>query len=117
MSDREGGTLDVLNVGMGHLTVRFNREDPLELARGRRLVADMLKRGYALFVEVEGVLRPVRRFDAKYDAYVIDQVADPKTTEPAPKTGTGRRGPYRRMTQRVPATAAKATAIGRTAGG
>lgn len=41
--------IDILNAGLGHMEIRFNSEDPLEGVRAERIIADMLKRGYALF--------------------------------------------------------------------
>ena len=47
------GTLAILNVGAGDLKVSFDRNNPAELIRAKRIIKDMLRRGYALLVEVE----------------------------------------------------------------
>ena len=139
----DGPCLEILNAGAGHLKVSFAKGDPVERERARRLVTDMLKAGYAIFVEVKGQLRPVRKFDPKTDEYLIDQVgalpeALPEKLEErlraeealanlkAPSNCTCGRplhhrgrckgkkvGPY----ARVPMTSTRATAVGRTAGG
>lgn len=47
------GTLGILNVGAGDVKVSFDNTNPAEVIRAGRIVKDMLKRGYALLVEVE----------------------------------------------------------------
>lgn len=115
------GLLDVLQVGRGHLRLTINGDDPIEKDRARRLIEDMLRRGFAIFVEDgDGKASRVRAFDPERMAYVIGDVpgdvgGDPagadeaQPSEPAPKRG--------RRTREVPVAAARATAVGRTAGG
>ena len=45
------GTMGVLNVGAGDTKLTFDKNNPMERARSARIVADMLKRGYVLFIE------------------------------------------------------------------
>lgn len=47
------GEISVLNVGAGDIKLSFNSSDVGEVIRARRMVKDMLRRGYALLVEVE----------------------------------------------------------------
>lgn len=47
------GSVGVLNVGAGDTKLSFDPNNPQERIRAARIVADMLKRGYALLVEVE----------------------------------------------------------------
>ena len=115
MSD-DSGTLDILNVGLGHLKMEFNKANPVERARAKRMIEEMLRRGYAIFVEHRGKLSPVRACDPKREMYVIEDVpgVEEMAREHQPiKPRNGRRTRYRR----VPMTQAKATAVGRTAGG
>jgi hypothetical protein len=66
------GTLDVLNCCAGHMSFSFDNGDPLELERAKRVVTDMLKRGYALFIEdKDGKLAKVKKFDPKRAEYII----------------------------------------------
>ncbi len=45
--------LSILNVGAGDVKVSFDKSNPAERIRACRIVKDMLRRGYALLVEVE----------------------------------------------------------------
>ena len=47
------GELGILNVGAGDIKVSFDKSNPAERIRASRIVKDMLKRGYALLVEVD----------------------------------------------------------------
>ena len=47
------GVLEILNVGAGDVKLTFNTGDPSDVIRCRRIVSDMLRRGFALLVEVE----------------------------------------------------------------
>lgn len=100
------GSLDILNVGSGHVSLQFDTEDSDEAKRAKKIIADMLQRGYAVFVDVDGELRPVRRFDPEHGLYIIADVP------PGPK-----RARKSEPTRSVPMTQAKATGVGRTAGG
>jgi hypothetical protein len=44
-------TVGILNVGTGDTKLVFDKDDPAECIRAARIVADMLRRGYALLVE------------------------------------------------------------------
>jgi hypothetical protein len=43
----------------------------VEVERAHHVVADILKRSYALFVTVNGQLQKVREFDPSTDSYII----------------------------------------------
>lgn len=94
------GSLNILNVGSGDISLQFNNDDEAETQRAKKMITEMLERGYAVLVDVDGELRPVRRFDPEHGLYIIQD---------APK----RKG----KTRSVPMTETKATAIGRSAGG
>lgn len=68
-------TLSVLNVGHGDLKVSFDNQSESEKIRAARIIKDMLRRGYALLVEVErdGVKAYERAlaFDEARSEYII----------------------------------------------
>ncbi|HZL35448.1 MAG TPA: hypothetical protein VFC78_09075 [Tepidisphaeraceae bacterium] len=109
------GFLDVLNIGAGHLTFRFERNDAEEVAKAKKVIEDMLRRGYMIFVEADGKQKRVRSFDAAHECYILeepDDVAKPN------EQGESAQPKRKRETQpRAPLRTAKATAIGPTAGG
>lgn len=117
------GRLDVLNCGEGHLEVRFEANDPIETARAERIIQDMLRRGYALFVHgTDETLIRVKEFDAKKGVYIIADgptippEAVPMEPEPVSVPLVPRpRGRPRKMA--VPIAKARATVVGRSAGG
>lgn len=103
------GHIDILNVGEGHLEVKWSEGDVIEQARAERIIQDMLKRGYALFVHgTDGALLRVKAFDVKHSSYIIaDGPTVPSTSEEIPEQ------PLRRCK----ASRTKATVVGRSAGG
>lgn len=128
------GSLDVLNCCKGHVTVNFDKADAIETERARRMIQDMLKRGYALFVHrPDGGTVRVKRFDPKTDEYIVgtealyggdagkergdaDSEADEAVT--GETRAPGRRGrPKVPATRRVRMQEARTTGIAPTAGG
>lgn len=69
------GSLSVLNVGAGDIKLSFNSSNVQEVIRARRMIQDMLRRGYALLIEVErgGEKRYERAldFDETKGEYII----------------------------------------------
>lgn len=47
------GTLGILNVGAGDTKLSFDKSNPAERIRAARIVKDMLRRGYALLIEID----------------------------------------------------------------
>lgn len=47
------GTVGILNVGAGDIKLSFDPDNAIELIRAKRIVKDMLRRGFALLVEVD----------------------------------------------------------------
>jgi hypothetical protein len=47
------GEVGILNVGAGDTKLTFDNKNPAETLRASRIVKDMLRRGYALLIEVE----------------------------------------------------------------
>ena len=128
----ELGTLSVLNCSAGDMKFSFNSADPLEAARAQRVVEDMLKRGYMLFVEVHQddnpkkpkLLRRVQGFDPQTTEYIladgpglpteavptIEPAAPAETPAKPEKKGKGKKS-------RVSAKEAKAHGVAPIAGG
>lgn len=101
------GELDVLNCETGHIHIKFDKADQAEVEKARRIIGDMLKRGYAVFVEVDGKTKQVREFDPTTDDYIIDDDAAPN-----PEVTKGKRG-----RRRISMTKHKATGVAPIAGG
>lgn len=131
------GTVGILNVGAGDTKLSFDPKNPAERIRAARIVRDMLRRGYALLVEVApGQYQRATDFDEDRCEYIIadfDPVAaaeadaaearEPAHEEepsPAPrgedagKTRRGRPGP---RTRSIDAGKTNAVAVARSAGG
>lgn len=121
------GELSVLNCRAGDLKFSFDSANPIEVERARRVVADMLKRGYALFVDVGGTLRKVTAFDESTNSYIIADGplyagdAEPPQSRPSTQStltvATQPRKPGRPPKKSIPARSHKAIAIAPTAGG
>lgn len=133
------GKIDILNCAKGHAEVHVDAADPISLARSARIIEDMLRRGYVLFINgADGALIRVEKFDAEKKVYIIGDgplyagevpAAEPERRNPLcgevkapithPPGQAPRRGPGRpkKGTREVPMEKAHATAIPRTAGG
>ena len=117
------GDLEVLNVAAGDMKFSFNSDDPLEVARAERVVVDMLRRGYLLFVETDGKLHRATEFDAATHEYIIADGADPHaedsaTAETGQEQAKSKRSAKKKPAKRkVKAASCKATAVAPTAGG
>lgn len=106
--------IDALSTGAGDIKLCWNANDPMEVERAKRVVEDMLKRGYALFIQDGEKLIKVRKFDKKKGEYLIatnaqiDPVKAEKVTAARPKDPP---------VEAVKMSKAKVVAVGRTAGG
>lgn len=138
------GTLAILNVAGGDVKVSFDKGNPQEVIRAARIVKDMLRRGYALLVEVDrdGEKRFERALDFNDQTaeYIIADF-DPETApqkpqaveekkegskhgesvaeeemgqEPEAESRPARRGRPRKS---IPASGTRAVAVARSAGG
>ncbi len=87
--------IDVLNTGYGDFEMSFNPDKPDEVQKAKETITDMLKRGYAIFVRQGEETFHVRKFDANRNVYIIGST-------PA---------------EEIPIAEARATAVGRSAGG
>ena len=131
------GSVAILNVGDGDTKLSFDPSNPAERIRAARIVRDMLRRGYALLIEVEVDGRKVfqRATDFKEDVceYVIAdfdplQAAEADVKEahdqqnessPAPGKATPGGAPKRGRPRKVsvPAETARAVVVAPVAGG
>lgn len=120
------GELGILNVGQGDTKLSFDKQKPAERERAAAIVTDMLRRGFAILVQVgEKAGKPLymraESFDPETCEYLIvglpESTAEPET-EARQSTDRevvkNRRG---RKAGRVDASATHATAIARSAGG
>jgi hypothetical protein len=134
------GTIGILNVGAGDTKLTFDKNNPAECIRSARIVTDMLRRGYALLVEVPGkrgqpkTYARVHEFKADTCEYVIadfDPVEAAKVDETEnaqgeqgqeaaanPATAAAATPKLRgRPRKTVPATGTSGVAVARSAGG
>jgi hypothetical protein len=116
------GMLEVLSVGKGDLKITVGDSNK-DRADAQRIIEEMLRKGYTLFVETADGPLKVTRFDPDRMVYVV---ADTPGVEPEPapeSAGAGEDEPEVRARQAkprtvtVPVRGSKTTAIGRTAGG
>lgn len=122
------GQLGILNVGAGDTKLSFDKSNPAERERAAKIVADMLRRGYAILVQVgekdgEPLFQRAKAFDPETCEYIIaggpDETVDigkpegeEKSAAPARRRG---RGPDRQ--RRVRADGTRGVSVARTAGG
>ena len=111
------GMLEILSVGKGDIKLTIDGSDPGEVNDARRIIEEMLTRGYGLFVETDQGLKRVKRFNSKRMTYIVAELPPGESlpTEPA-KPGTRPRK-RRTVDREIPVAGSKAKAIGRTAGG
>lgn len=65
------GSLSCLNVAGGDVKITFEKSNIAETIRAKRMIADMLRRGYALLVEVDGAYQRAIEFDEQHGEYVV----------------------------------------------
>jgi hypothetical protein len=70
------GEVGILNVGAGDTKLSFDPKNPAERIRAARIVKDMIRRGYALLIEVDDgnggkVTRRATDFDENTCEYII----------------------------------------------
>lgn len=132
------GCLEILNVQSGDIKLTYDTNDAAEAIRARRIVSDMLRRGYAILVDIERdgerkyerILEfrentgefMIADFDSLEAAKVDSANPDPPNTvvpnfsqdEGRPKRGRPR-GSYKKKA--VPMSAVNATAVAPRRGG
>jgi hypothetical protein len=126
------GTVGILNVGAGDITLSFDKANPSECIRASRIVKDMLRRGYALLVEVApGQYRRAHDFDESIQSYIIadydpsaeqqeisggkESASEAAAESTAPAAPKAKR--RKAIKKALPAASVRAVAVGRTAGG
>lgn len=118
------GEIGILNVGAGDTKLTFDPKKPAEVKRAARIVKDMIRRGFAILIQVgEDEKGPLYRratdFDEETAEYII--VGDPAEQEtpnvkkPAGPAKRGRKA--KAIPKRYAAGRTKAVAVARTAGG
>ena len=137
------GQIGILSVGAGDTKLTFDKSNPAETIRSGRIVKDMLRRGYALLVEVPDgkggtTMTRVHDFDPETSEYIIAdldplQAAKADEAEHVEPSGAAARGeagaqgggagnpePRRRGRPpkiRVAASGTSGVAVARSAGG
>lgn len=131
------GSVGILNVGAGDTKLTFDPKKPDEVKKSAKIVADMIKRGFVLLIEVgkgddgDPIYRRAKAFDEKTCEYIIagtiaddattttEQINDEKQTGAPPRKGKAAEPAKRdrRGNTRIPAASTSAVAVSRTAGG
>lgn len=117
------GEVGILNIGAGDTKIVFDKDNPADMARAARIVTDMIKRGYALLVEIEpGKYQRALEFREDRCEYVIADfdptVAEVASEQEATPEARSKRTPRGRGSRRIiPAGEVRAVAVARSAGG
>lgn len=121
------GKLSCLSVNDGDIEISFDTEDCAEAIRAKRIITDMLKRGYALLIKMaDGRYVRAHEFDEKQGVYVIadydpqeeiktddkEEISNEKP-EPTLKKADRRTKQYRRQTM----SSSEVVAVAPSAGG
>lgn len=112
------GELRILNVGMGDTKLTFDKKNPQETERAGKVIQDMLKRGYALLVQVgkrkgQPVYQRATGFDPKTNEYIVMGAPD----ETVDIGATPRKAAKKPQAKRYKAEESKALSVARSAGG
>lgn len=111
------GQIAVLSVGHGDMKITFDSDDEAEIEKARTVVLDMLKRGYMIFIEVDGEQTRVTDFDPKTNEYIIKLDKRSKTWRNRDKSETEEPKKPKKQIKRVDAKTTRGTAIAPTGGG
>lgn len=115
------GSLSVLNCGAGDLKITFDKDDPRDVERARRVIGDMLKRGYSLFVQEDGKWVKAVSFDPATDSYqIVADAGDPAHVDHEPDDASSppaKRGRGRPPLKALPMKKTRAMAVAPTGGG
>jgi hypothetical protein len=115
------GSLSILNTGAGDIEMKFNKDNQQEVDKAKEVITDMLRRGYAIFIEdAMGETYRVTEFDPQNNCYIIKDAPQDEPVEEAeqaPGEEEAAPAPKKRGRKAVHVTEAKATAVGRSAGG
>jgi hypothetical protein len=123
------GTVGILNVGAGDTKLTFDPNDPSERIRAARIVKDMIRRGYALLIQIERngekVFVRATDFDEAVCEYIIadfdptiaaeaDHAEEQKAQDEDKPASSA---PRKVSRTRVKAESARAVAVAPSAGG
>jgi hypothetical protein len=121
------GELAILNVGDGDTKLSFDPTKPDEVANASRIVKDMIRRGFAIFIEVgrneKGpLLQRAHDFDESTAEYIVvgtpeDGADHEQGTPEKPRKGRKAAGAKKPAPRRVAASSTKGVAVARVAGG
>lgn len=133
---QNAGEVGILNVGAGDTKLSFDPTNPAECIRAARIVKDMIRRGYALLIEVEpGKYQRALDFREDVFEYVIadfdpvtaaeadaleseQDVVQQEKSVPCPATPEGAAGKKGSRGRRaVKAASTRAVAVAPSAGG
>jgi len=117
------GCCGILNVGDGDTKLSFDPANPAEKERAAKIVADMLKRGFAIMVQVgekdgKPLFQRAEAFDEATCEYLIVGLPEDMLENgqpPKPLKLRGRKGRHRTYT--APAGNVRSVAVARSAGG
>lgn len=71
------GSLSVLNVGAGDISLTFNHHDDAEAKKAVAMLQDMQRRGYAILVrDEEGIYQRAAEIDSRTGRYIIQLPPD-----------------------------------------
>lgn len=113
------GELGILNLGAGDTKLTFDKSKPAERKRAAATVTDMLKRGYAILIEVgekngKPIYQRAESFDPETCEYIIVGAPDEPQGEAAPAKASRK---VRAPRVRVDASQTRAVSVARSAGG
>lgn len=117
------GQLEILNVTGGDVKVTFDKDIPGDLRRAQIMLTDMIHRGFAILLEIDGRYQRVTSFDPERNEYIIKVLSEELESEDDEKQAQEERpkkkSPRRDWptTKRVPVQSGNAVVIARTAGG
>lgn len=116
------GSLSCLSVADGDITIKFDTQNASEAIRAKRIITDMLKRGYALLIKMaDGSYVRAVKFNEKQGEYIIADF-DPSETNEKIETEkiTSQTSPTlkkKRGRKAIPMQKADAVAVAPSAGG
>lgn len=77
--DDEIGELSVLNCAAGDINIKFDKDDPKDVENARKIIQDMQRRGYVIFIQDGKETKRVDGFDPKTCEYLL---REPETETP-----------------------------------
>lgn len=83
------GSLSILNVGAGDISITFNKDDDDEAKKAIKMLQDMMKRGYFVAVQLDdGTYARATAVDATRGRYVVSMPSlPPAETEEVAEAG------------------------------